>query len=163
MAPSNIVASAASRSSLQKLAVREVKLYDTSSGEKLGLKTGIFSVIFSDSIHERYEMNSPYNIIDPKIAALEAASELKKKKCRLSIAVCGTEAATSEELAFIDAGIDIIINLSRSDPESRCYPLNGAYAVQAGTESPMIEKLTVILEKDRFEVKIAEKSIDTGG
>lgn len=84
-------------------------------GRKGGLKVGVFSVILPGFV---LSVDSKaidyYNVLDPKIAALEAVTTLRSKGCDLVIAISHQGWKKSLDLAHDVPGIDIVINSHRS-------------------------------------------------
>ncbi len=80
-------------------------------GTKGGVKIGVFSVALPLFIHE-IDPNIPlyYDVLDPRIAALEAVSVLKGKGCDLIVALSYQGWSKSLALAESIDGIDIVIN-----------------------------------------------------
>ncbi len=80
-------------------------------GTKGGVKIGVFSVALPLFIHE-IDPNIPlhYDVLDPRIAALEAVSILKEKGCDLIVALSYQGWVGSLALAESVDGIDIVIN-----------------------------------------------------
>lgn len=159
LSPSNVIPSPMTGIALIRRTVRKLRLSDTATGEKLVAKAGIFGVIFADSVYERKDKNGRYDIINPKIAALEAASALKEEGCRFIIAICGGGKEESVDLAETVPGIDLVINASSASEGTSLVKVNRCLVAHIGGEGRIIVKLSVLLEKDSFEVTIDETGI----
>jgi len=83
----------------------------TLTGTKRGLKVGVFSVALPQFIYETGpDIHLQYDILDPRIASIEAVSALKEKGCDLIVALSYQSWPMSLALAECVDGIDIVIN-----------------------------------------------------
>jgi len=110
------------------------------------IRIGIFSVSRMDSIEDSYSRFNSYNIINPKIAALEVINRLNREGCHLIIAVCG--AGFNEDLRSVP-GIDLILEGAgktriRSNAEN--------YMVSFGEDSSTANRFRVLFSEDSLKV-----------
>ena len=83
----------------------------TLTGTKGGVRIGVFSVTLPLFVHEiDPDIPQYYDILDPRIAALEAVSALREKGCNLIVALSNQGWTKSLALAESVDGIDIVIN-----------------------------------------------------
>jgi len=81
------------------------------AGVQGGVKIGVFSVTLPLFLHEiDPDIPKYYDILDPRIAALEAVSSLREKGCDLIVALSYQGWQGSLTLAESVDGIDIVIN-----------------------------------------------------
>ncbi len=82
---------------------------------KGGVRVGIFGVVLPYFIHSiDPEIQKLYQVIDPKIAALQAVSELRARGCDLIVALSFQGWTNTMNLASSVPGIDIVINGQRT-------------------------------------------------
>ena len=81
------------------------------TGVQGGVKIGVFSVTLPLFLHEiDPDIPKYYDILDPRIAALEAVSSLREKGCDLIVALSYQGWKGSLTLAESVDGIDVVIN-----------------------------------------------------
>lgn len=102
----NIVPGSESGNNLRQLIITDIEAKRAETGKRRDIKAGIFSISLADSIQPEYSRFNKYNIINPKIAALEVINRLKREGCHIVIAVCGP--GGEKELLELP-GIDIIL------------------------------------------------------
>ncbi|MFO7915269.1 MAG: hypothetical protein R6U43_06210 [Candidatus Krumholzibacteriales bacterium] len=102
----NIVPGREGGNNLSQWIIAGIEGQQTKTGERREIKAGIFSISPADSVQPEYSRFNKYNIINPKIAALEAINRMKREGCHIVIAVCG--AGGERELLGLP-GIDIIL------------------------------------------------------
>jgi hypothetical protein len=105
MVSANIVPEKATGDNLRQWVISEVR-GSAGDGTSRKIRVGLFSVSFSDSIQSAYSRFNRYNLVNPRIAALEVINRMKKDGCHLIIAVFGPGMTGSPgELP----GIDLIL------------------------------------------------------
>ena len=105
----------------------------TLTGMKGGLKIGVFSVALPRFINETGPgIPLHYDVLDPRIAALEAVSVLKEKGCDLIVALSYQSWPMSLALAESVDGIDIVINGRREHDRSTGEKVGRTTVVDTG-------------------------------
>jgi len=145
--PANLFEGSRPAGSLKKKAVMELTLADMAEGEPVDIKTGIFCVLFSDSIYRSYDRNKPFNLIDPRMAALETAASMKKKQVDLILAFCSASGGRSEALAAEVPGIDLVVNFTGDGGSAVRRVPGGALLVDLGNKS-CLNRITVTITAD---------------
>jgi 2',3'-cyclic-nucleotide 2'-phosphodiesterase (5'-nucleotidase family) len=101
-----------------------------------GVRIGFFSVILPLLVHEiDPEIPKFYEVVDPRMAALEAVSVLREKGCDLVVALGYLGWKGSKELAESVDGIDVVINGKREHNRPTGEMVGGTMVVDTGMRS----------------------------
>jgi len=105
----------------------------TLAGTRGGVKIGVFAVTLPLFIHEiDPDITRYYDILDPRIAALEAVSALREKGCDLIVALSYQGWTKSLALAESVDGIDIVINGRREHNQPTGEKIGNTTVVDTG-------------------------------
>lgn len=114
-------------------------------GREGGVRIGIFAVTLPhyvygvDPIAQEY-----YEVVDPRIAALEAVSRLREEGCDLIVALSFQGWPKSVALAEEVPGIDIVINGKRSHGSAWGEAHGGALVVDTGPHRTTLTEISVV-------------------
>jgi 2',3'-cyclic-nucleotide 2'-phosphodiesterase (5'-nucleotidase family) len=114
-------------------------------GREGGVRVGIFSVTLPhfvygvDPLAQKY-----YEVIEPRLAALEAVSRLREKNCDLIVAISNQGWDKSVAFAEQVPGIDIVINGRRSHPSAFGEMHGGALVVDTGPHRTTLAEVSVV-------------------
>lgn len=127
------------------------------TGTEGGIKIGVFSVTLPLFIHE-IDPGIPkfYDILDPKIAALEAVSTLRKKGCDLIVALSYQGWQGSLELAGSVDGIDVVINGRREHNRPTGKVVGQTMVVDTGIRRISLTEVKVEWASGKPRIKVAE-------
>jgi 2',3'-cyclic-nucleotide 2'-phosphodiesterase (5'-nucleotidase family) len=116
----------------------------TITGTKGGVRIGVFSVVLPVFIYQLDPlMQQRFEVIDPRIAALEAVSKLKEEGCDLIIALSYQGWNRSRALASEIEGLDIVINGRREYSGLKTEETGGVHVVDPGTPLLSLTEITV--------------------
>ncbi len=160
LAPANLFPGSQVTGSLKKEAVVELTLTDITGGESIDMKAGIFCVLFTDSIYRGYDRNKPFNLIDPRMAALETAASMKKKNIGLVMALCSADEGSGEALAAEVPGVDLVVNYTETAGPTARRVTGGSLLVNLDNES-VLSRITVTITADSLSAVVNE--IERGG
>jgi hypothetical protein len=132
---------------LKKWIIKEIKGVESKTGDKVKIKIGIFSVTFADSYSDQ-NLREPRNLINPKIASLEAVTKMENEMCNLIIALSETSPGNSIDLARSVHGIDLVINASKSGKGTQCRSIPDSYIFDISENSPYLQEINIRLAKD---------------
>lgn len=113
-------------------------------GRTGGLRIGVFAVVLPRLVEEidplipRY-----YDLIDPRLAALEAVSALREKNCDLIVALSYQGWGESLELAREVPGIDLVINGKRGHGSATGEMADGTMVVDTGMKRASFTEIAV--------------------
>lgn len=114
-------------------------------GREGGIRVGIFSVTLA---HFVYGVDRPardlYEVVDPRLAALEAVSRLREEGCDLIVAVSVQGWEKSVDLAVQVPGIDVVINGTRSHPSAHGERVSGALVVDTGPPRSSLAEVSIV-------------------
>lgn len=133
-------------------------------GKRGGKKIGIFSVILPSFIHRAVADFRDYEVLDPKLASLEAVSALRKKGCDLIIAVCHEGWNKSIELASSVEGIDIVLNAHRSHSKPYSELVGNTLVVDTGEKRTTFTEVVITSAGDSIRTQLidsAEEALKT--
>ena len=117
----------------------------TPFGREGGIRIGIFSVTLQhfiygvDPLAQKY-----YEVIDPRLAALEAISHLRERNCDLIVAI--SHQGWDKSVAFAEQvpGINIVLNGQQSHPAAFGEMHGGAFVVDTGPHRTTLTEVTVV-------------------
>ena len=131
---SNIIDRRTSKPAARTSIIKELGGTRTFIGRKGSLRVGIFSVALPDCIYASHQdAPSRYDVVDPKLAALEAVTNLRAAGCRLIIAISHQGWTQSLELARDVGGIDVVLNGHRSHDNAHEELVGRTIVVDPGT------------------------------
>lgn len=122
-----------------------------------GLKIGVFSVTLPLFIHE-IDPDIPkfYDVLDPRIAALEAVSVLREKGCDLIVALSYQGWRGSLELAGSVDEIDVVINGRREHNRPTGEMVGRTMVVDTGIRRISLTEVKVEWTSGKPRIKVAE-------
>jgi len=123
-----------------------------------GKKIGIFSVILPHFIYNSIKSARDFEVVDSKIAALEAVSHLRTKGCDLVIAICHEGWNKSLELASSVEGIDIVINGHRAHEKPYSERVGKTLVVDTGEKRTTFTEILVTFTSEG----ISSRALDAG-
>ncbi len=98
-----------------------------------GIKIGVFSVADPMLVYGADRLvREYYEVVDPRIAALEAVSKLREAGCDFIVALSHQELERSMELAKDVPGIDLVVASHSSQSEARAFDIDGTLVVATG-------------------------------
>jgi 2',3'-cyclic-nucleotide 2'-phosphodiesterase (5'-nucleotidase family) len=117
-----------------------------------GIKVGIFSVASPDLLYapDRF-VQKYYDVVDPRIAALEAVSELRAKGCDVIVALSHQDWNESVELARTVPGLDIVVSSHGSRMKTVSERIGSALVVGTGDNNTSFTEIEVAWEDGRTE------------
>ncbi len=136
---------------LDRWIIKETEGLNSKTGKMVKIKIGVFSVSFADSASGQNSQEF-HNIINPKIASLEAVTKMKNEMCDLIIALSRTSPEKSVDLATSVSGIDLVINASESDVLPLCRPVHNLYILNIAENSPSLQEINIRLTEDSLTV-----------
>jgi 5'-nucleotidase/UDP-sugar diphosphatase len=146
---SNIIDRRTGKLLVSPFIIKDLGSKRTLFGRKGGIRVGIFSVVLPDFVYSVDKLAPKYyEVKNPKIAALEAVSKLKKKGCHLIIALSHQGFDRSLNLAEEVPGIDIVINGHRSSIKTHKMFVENTLVVDTGTNRTSFTEIKVKFEKD---------------
>ena len=127
-------------------------------GREGGVRVGIFAVVLPHLIYSIDPIvNDYYDVIDPRMAALEAVSSLRARGCDLIVAISHQGWSRSVELAGEVPGIDIVINGWRSHPTAHGETHHGAFVVDTGPNRTTLTEISVVWRGSEPEARAIER------
>lgn len=116
--------------------VRDIGGARTLFGRRGALRVGIFSVVLPSFIYrDGAEGRQRYNIVDPRLSALAAATNLRAGGCDIVIAVSHLGWQKSLELAREVPGIDVVLNGHREHTRTYEERVGSTVVVDTGRKS----------------------------
>ncbi|OQX84864.1 MAG: hypothetical protein B6D63_03635 [Candidatus Latescibacteria bacterium 4484_7] len=123
-------------------------------GRKGSVKIGIFSVILPFYAHSTGEKAMrDYDVLSPKVTAMEAVSSLKRSGCNLIVAVSHQGWRKSIDLAKSVDGIDIVINAHRAHDHTYSERTGKTLVVDAGDKRMSFSEIIVTFKGDSLFTK----------
>jgi 5'-nucleotidase len=135
--------------------VEEVGGSRTLFGRRGAVRVGIFAVVLPSFVYRDPEARSAYTVIDPKLAALAAATNLRSQGCDLVIAVSHLGWRSSLELARDVPGIDIVLNGHREHSRTHMERVGPTAVVDAGENAWSFSEVSVTFDGDSLAVAAA--------
>jgi 2',3'-cyclic-nucleotide 2'-phosphodiesterase (5'-nucleotidase family) len=133
--------------------VKEVGGSRTLFGRRGAVRVGIFAVVLPSFVYRNDPNNRPkYDVIDPKLASLAAAANLRARGCDLVIAVSHLGWGNSLELARDVPGIDLVLNGHRDHPRTHLERVGSTAVVDAGEKEWSFPEVTVTFHGDSLEI-----------
>ncbi|HSG29122.1 MAG TPA: hypothetical protein VLA34_11630, partial [Candidatus Krumholzibacterium sp.] len=103
-------------------------------GRKGGVRVGVFGLTLPLFIHEiDPAIPKYYEVVDPRIAAMDAVSRLREEGCDVIIAISHQEWNNTLAFAGDVPGIDIVINGRRNHEMTYSEMADSALVVDTGT------------------------------
>jgi len=98
-----------------------------------GIKVGVFSVADPALVYGADRLvRDYYEVVDPRIAALDAVTKLREAECDVIVALCHRELLLCMELAREVPGIDIVVASHSSLDQARSLEVDGTLVVATG-------------------------------
>ncbi len=133
--------------------VKDVGGTRTLFGRRGALRVGIFSVVLPAYIYGNNPDGRPkYTVVDPKLSALAAATNLRAEGCDLVIAVSHLGWRKSLELARDVPGIDIVLNGHRAHTRTHQQRVGATVVVDTGENESSFTEVSVTYEGDSLVV-----------
>jgi 2',3'-cyclic-nucleotide 2'-phosphodiesterase (5'-nucleotidase family) len=137
--------------------VRDIGGVRTLFGRRGAVRVGIFSVvlpafIYRDGADERQR----YNVVDAKLSALAAATNLRTRGCDLVIAVSHLGWRNSLELAREVPGIDVVLNGHREHKRTYEERVGSTVVVDTGEKEWSFTEVSVTFNGDSLDVAAAD-------
>ncbi len=106
------------------------------------------SFIYRDGANDRHR----YNVVDPKLSALAAATNLRAGGCDFVIAVSHLGWQKSLELAREVPGIDLVLNGHREHPRTHQERVGSTVVVDTGEKEWSFTEVSVTVDGDSLVV-----------
>ncbi len=154
---SNILDRARKKPAAPTSIVRDVGGTHGLFGRKGAARVGILSVALPGYVY-RYGMDVSlrYYVVDPKLAALEAAMKLRAQGCDLVVAVSHQGWEKSLELAKEVPGIDIVLNGHRAHKTPYEQRVGSTVVVDPGEKEYSFTEVSVTFMRDSIAVISAD-------
>ena len=137
--------------------VKDIGGVRTLFGRRGAVRVGIFSVVLPSFIHRNgAEDAQRYFVVDPKLSALAAATNLRTRGCDLVIAVSHLGWENSLELAREVPGIDIVLNGHRRHARTFEERVGSTVVVDAGEKEWSFAEVSVAFTGDSLVVAAAD-------
>jgi sulfur-oxidizing protein SoxB len=109
-----------------------------------GVRVGVFSVADPDLIYSADRLvKNYYDIIDPRIAALDVVTDLREEGCDIIVALSHQAWDKSIELAREIPGVDIVITSHSSMPTVSSEEVGGVLVVAPGMNTTSFTEIEV--------------------
>lgn len=129
----------------------------TITGRKGGIRAGIFSVVLPMFIYEIDPLIPKYyEIVNPRIAALDAVSHLREKGCDIIIAISHQGWMNSMEFAADIPGIDIVVNGKRSHEGTYYEYADSTIVVDTGVHRVSFTEIEVAYRNGKRFIKATD-------
>jgi 2',3'-cyclic-nucleotide 2'-phosphodiesterase (5'-nucleotidase family) len=113
-------------------------------GERGGIKIGVFSVVTPTYIYDISDkMNEYYDVISPRIAALEAVTALSNEGCDLIVALSYQNWNSSVNLASTVEGIDLVISGRQQTAGIKQEKVGDTWVVDTGDKRTTLTEVVV--------------------
>ena len=123
-----------------------------------GVKVGIFGIAAPDLLYNSDRLvREYYEVSDPRIAALDAVSELRGMGCDIVIALSHQPWEQSTELAQEVSGIDIVISSHHSSLKTVSHRLGDALVVQTGDNKRSLTEIEIEWIDGRPEIAAVDR------
>ena len=137
--------------------VRDIGGVRTLLGRRGAVRVGIFSVVLPSFIYRNGADDAQrYSLIDPKLSALAAATNLRTQGCDLVIAVSHLGWEKSLELAREVPGIDIVLNGHRFHKRTYEERVGSTVVVDTGEKEWSFTEVSVTFNGDSLVVAAAD-------
>jgi len=129
----------------------------TPFGRRGAVRVGILSVVLPSFVYGQEAARSRrYNVVDWKLAALAAATNLRARRCDLVIAVGHLGWQRSLELARDVPGIDLVLNGHRSHKRTHQERVGSTVVVDAGEKEWSFAEVSVTFGGDSLVIGAAD-------
>ncbi len=136
--------------------IRDVGGSRTILGRRNAVRVGIFAVVLPSFVYRGgRDGRPPYDVIDPKLASLAAASNLRAQGCDLVIAVSHLGWNNSLELARDVPGIDLVLNGRREHARTHLERVGPTAVVDAGEKEWSFTEVSVTFGGDSLDIAAA--------
>lgn len=126
-------------------------------GRSGGVRVGLFAVTLPLFIHEIDPVVSEYyEVLDPRMAALEAVSALRGKDCDIIIGISYQGWTKSVALATEVPGIDVVVNGRRSHVSAHGERHGGALVVDTGNSLFSLTEISAVWRDGEPVVRVNE-------
>jgi 2',3'-cyclic-nucleotide 2'-phosphodiesterase (5'-nucleotidase family) len=127
-------------------------------GRTGGWRVGIFCVARPELIYGFGDNPAAsYDVVDPRIAALEAVNKLRRQGCSLVIGISHQGFEKSLELAREVPGIDLVINAHWSSGVTRAERVGRTLVVDPGQRETSFTEIEVVFKPTRPEITAFER------
>jgi 2',3'-cyclic-nucleotide 2'-phosphodiesterase (5'-nucleotidase family) len=154
---SNVFDRALKKPAAPESIVRDIGGSRTLFGRRGAVRVGVFSVVLPSFVYgDGGDAARIYDVIDPKLAALAAATNLRARGCDLVIAISHLGWGNSLELAREVPGIDLVLNGHR-EHKRPCVARGGsAIVVDTGEKEWSFTEVSVTFDGDSLAVVAAD-------
>lgn len=122
-----------------------------------GVKVGLFSIADPELLYGADRLvRDYYEVVDPRIAALEAVSDLREMGCDMIIALSHQNWDLSMELAREIPGLDIIVTSHSSMAQARSEEIGGVLVVAPGVNRTSFTEIEVSWERGDSRISMIE-------
>ena len=150
---SNIFDRALKKPAAPESIVRDIGGARTLFGRRGALRVGIFSVVLPSLIYrDGADGRQRYNVVDPKLSALAAATNLRAGGCDIVIAVSHLGWQKSLELAREVPGIDVVLNGHREHTRTHEERVGSTVVVDTGEKEWSFTEVSVTFNGDSLVV-----------
>lgn len=137
--------------------VKDVGGARTLFGRRGALRVGIFSVALPSFIYgDGADGARRYNVVDPKLSALAAATNLRTRGCDLVVAVSHLGWRKSLELARDVPGIDVVLNGHREHRRTYEERVGSTVVIDTGEKEWSFTEVSVTFNGDSLAVIAAD-------
>jgi 2',3'-cyclic-nucleotide 2'-phosphodiesterase (5'-nucleotidase family) len=137
--------------------VRDIGGARTLFGRRGALRVGIFSVVLPSLIYrDGADGRQRYNVVDPKLSALAAATNLRARGCDIVIAVSHLGWQKSLELAREVPGIDVVLNGHREHTRTCEERVGSTVVVDTGEKEWSFTEVSVTFNGDALVVVVSD-------
>ena len=146
---SNIIDRSTGRPATRTVIVKELGGERSLFGRRGVLRAGIFAVALGEYVFaSRQDVSSRYDVVDSKLAALEAVTNLRSAGCGLIVAISHQGWPQSLELARDVRGIDIVLNGHPSHEHALRQIVGRTVVFDAGMAEPALVEVLVTVSGD---------------
>jgi 2',3'-cyclic-nucleotide 2'-phosphodiesterase (5'-nucleotidase family) len=130
---SNLIDRTVGRPALPTTIVKDVGGKRTLFGRTGTVRVGIFAVVLPTLVYGAAPgVAARYEVVDPRLAALEAVTNLRRDGCDLIVAVSHQGWPRSLDLAREVPGIDLVLNAHREHADPYMERIGSTYVVDGG-------------------------------
>ena len=122
-----------------------------------GVMVGVFSVTDPELLYGADRLiRDYYEVVDPRIAALDAVTHLREKGCDIIVALSHQEWDLSVELAREIPGVDIVVTSHSSLAHTRSEDIDGVLVVAPGSNKTSFTEIEVAWEEEETRMDVVE-------
>jgi 2',3'-cyclic-nucleotide 2'-phosphodiesterase (5'-nucleotidase family) len=126
-------------------------------GRTGAVRVGVFSVVLPSFVYRGAADGRPaFDVLDPKLSSLVAASNLRARGCDLVVAVSHLGWRNSLELARDVPGIDLVLNGHREHARPLLERVGSTAVVDAGEKEWSFVEVSVTFDGDSLAVSAAD-------